>query len=130
MNAEVADLNRDGLPDLVYSPMQGNSLQFYLNSGNRDAGGMPVFTEAGSIPRPNSAWEACRAVDLNGDQAVDLVVGDHYLRNTNPAGWPVQPAEPVLLNAGARACFLDLDDDGLMDAASLLPAEKPGPAHG
>lgn len=129
MNAEVADLNRDGLPDLVYSPMQGNSLQFYLNSGKRDAGGMPVFSEAGSIPRPNNAWEACRAVDLNGDQAVDLVVGDHYLRNTNPAGWPVQPAEPIPLNAGARACFLDLDDDGLMDAASLLPAEKPGPAY-
>lgn len=129
MNAEVADLNRDELPDLIFSPMQGNSLQFYLNSGKRDAGGMPVFTEAGGIPRPKGAWEACRAVDLNGDQAVDLVVGDHYLRNTNAAGWPIEPAAPVSLHVGARACFLDLDDDRLLDAVSLLPSEKPGAAH-
>jgi hypothetical protein len=129
MYVDIADLNRDGLPDIVYSPMQGDRLYFYLNTGKRDGGGMPVFAEAGGILRSKGAWEACRAVDLNGDRAIDLVVGDRYLRNTNAAGWPITPAEPVSLGAGLRAGFLDLDDDGLLDSVCLLPSEKPGPAH-
>lgn len=129
MNADVADLNGDGLPDIVYSPLRGDRLEFYLNSAKRDVGGMPIFVAAGSVQRPQGAWEACRAVDLNGDQAVDLVVGDQYLRNTNSAGWPMEPAAPVPLDAGQRACFLDLDDDRLLDAVCLLPSDQPGPAH-
>lgn len=128
MNVDLADLNRDGLPDIVYSPMRGERLHFYLQSPQRDAGGMPVFIEAGGVPRPPGAWEACRAVDLNDDGAVDLVVGGQYLRNTNPAGWPIESANAVLLDAGPRACFLDVDDDGLLDAVCLHPSAK-GPAH-
>jgi len=129
MNADFADLNRDGLPDIVYSPKQGDRLSFFLNKGHRDSGGMPVFEEAGGIARPKGAWEACRVIDLNGDRAVDLVVGDHYLRNMNSVGWPFEPADPVRLNAGMRACFLELNGDGLLDSVCVLPSEKPGPAH-
>ena len=129
MNADVADLNNDGRPDILFSPMRGNELGFFLNTGKRDAGGMPVFEAAGGTTRPAGAWEACRALDLNGDQAIDLLVGDQYLRNTKSANWPIQFAEPVLLDAGSRACFLDLDDDQLLDSVSLLNSDKPGPAH-
>lgn len=129
MNADFADLNHDGLPDVVYSPMRGDTLSFYLNSGKRDAGGLPVFTGVSEIRRPENAWEAVRAVDLNGDHAVDVVVGDYYIRNRNSSGWPFQPDTPVVLDAGRRASFIDLDDDGLMDSVCMAPSDKPGPAH-
>jgi hypothetical protein len=130
MNAEFADLNGDGLPDVIYSPLRGEELELFLNSGRRDGGGMPDFAPAGKLLRPKGAWEACRAADLNGDGAVDLIVGDMYLQNTNMRGWPIEPAPPVRLDAGTRACFLDLDGDGRLDAVCLLESKQPGPPQG
>ena len=127
MHADFADLNGDGLVDIVFSGMGDDHLRFYLNSGQRDDGGMPVFVAAGSIPRQTSAWGPCRAVDLNNDGAVDLFVGGQYLRNTNPDGWPIRPAEAVTLDTGLDACFMDIDGDGLLDAVCLMdgPEEEP-----
>ncbi|HTI49906.1 MAG TPA: VCBS repeat-containing protein, partial [Planctomycetaceae bacterium] len=130
MNADLADLNADGLVDIIHSPSRGDRLELFLNSGQRDAGGMPVFMAAGSVVRPKDAWEACRAVDLNGDGAVDLVVGDYYLENTNRRGWPMAPAAPVRLGAGSRACFADLDDDGRLDSVCLVELAKRSPPQG
>lgn len=133
MMADFADFNRDGLVDLVYSPRNGNMLHLYLNSGERDPGGMPVFVASESFVRPPNAWGPVRAVDLNRDGTVDLVCcavyGEgsdktneaFYLRNTNPAGWPIKPADPVDLRLGAAPCFFDVDDDGKFDALCFEP---------
>jgi hypothetical protein len=127
MHADLADLNRDGLADLVYSPSGGNKIFLYLSAGRRDAGASPVFVAEGSPSRQTDTWGPCRAVDLGGDGPVDFVLGTTYLKNTNPDGWPVRLGQPVGLDAGRDPCFYDVDADGRLDAVSLAdgPAEEP-----
>ncbi len=120
MHAAVGDLNGDDLPDLVFSPSGSKTLQFYLNRGRREPTGFPIFEAAGSVERPSSGWNPCRAVDLNRDGAVDLVVSGAYARNTNADGWPIRLAPPVDLDVGREACFADLDGDGQLDAICLV----------
>lgn len=116
-SADFADFNRDGHVDLVTTLSGRNSATFYLNTGRRDARGMPEFVESASVKV--AGWLACRAVDLNGDGAIDLVVDGVYLKNKNSKGWPFQPSEPVTLSAGRQPCFLDVDEDGRLDAVCL-----------
>ncbi len=133
MTADFADLNGNGLLDIVFSPRDGDFLYLMLNSGERDAGGMPIFVAHGGLSRPPGAWFPCRVVDLDRDDALDIVIGSlhkgdpettWYLRNTNPAGRPIQLAAPARLAVQKGACFLDLDGDGLPDAIAL--EEVPG----
>ncbi|MBN1342170.1 MAG: VCBS repeat-containing protein [Phycisphaerae bacterium] len=119
MHADMADLNGDGRVDLVYSPSGGDQIHLYVNSGRRDAGGMPVFVASGSLSRQTTTWGPCRAVDLNQDGAVDFVLGDLYLKNTNAKGWPIQFDKGVALGVGEQPCFLDVNGDGRLDAVGL-----------
>jgi hypothetical protein len=125
MAVDFADLNGDKKLDLVTTRNGTKSAEFYLNTGERDAGGMPRFKAAGSVNI--SGWQACRAVDLNGDGVIDLVVDGEYLRNDNPAGWPFKAAQPVKLDAGRKPCFLDVDRDGRLDAVCLQGGESVQP---
>lgn len=118
MACDFADLNRDGKLDLVTTANGSNAAAFYLNTGLFDVGGMPTFEPAGSVKHV-TGWQACRAVDLNGDGATDLVVDGEYIRNENTAGWPFLAAKAVTLNAGRQPCFLDLDQDGRLDSVCL-----------
>ena len=151
--ADVADVNRDGRPDLIYTTTIRTTrfhpdrsihkyAHIYLNAGTRDTGGLPEFVFDRKLPLPAEPaasvhggywWGPVRVVDLNGDDVLDLVVGRmfvdqapvkldstcHYLRNTNSAGWPMQLADPVAIDAGCRACFYDVDGDGRPDAVGL-----------
>ncbi len=127
MHADFADFNRDGRIDVIYSPRQGNQLSIYLNDGRRESGGLPVFVAADNIPRPTGSWSPCRAVDLNGDDAIDIVVGNNYLRNTNKLSWPMKMARATQIDAGRDPCFFDIDKDGNLDAVCLVdgPDEEP-----
>ncbi|HPA45306.1 MAG TPA: VCBS repeat-containing protein [bacterium] len=138
MMADFADFNGDHRVDLVYSPRSGDRLFLYLNDGKRDAGGMPVFAAAGTLPRPSDAWGPVRAVDLNGDGAMDFVVCNvqgegskrpseaFYLKNTNPNGWPIEPAEAVDLRVAKAPCFFDVDGDGALDVVGFAPPVQGG----
>ncbi len=122
MAADFADFNRDGRLDLVTTARGTNSASFYLNRGTYEVGGMPRFEPAGSVGV--ASWQACHAVDLNGDGSVDMVVDGEYLRNENPDGWPFQAAKPVKLDAGRKPCFLDIDRDGRLDSICLHGSES------
>lgn len=117
MAVDFADFNRDGKLDLVMTRRGTNSAEFYLNAGKRDVGGLPRFEPAGSVKV--HGWQACRAVDLDGGGAIDLVVDGEYLRNDSSNGWPFRAAKPVKLNAGRQPCFLDIDRDGRLDSVCL-----------
>ncbi len=117
VSAALADFNKDGRIDIVYTDSNAKTAKFYLNTGRRDHTDMPIFTPTESIRV--SKWNACRAVDLNGDGALDLVVDGQYLKNENSDGWPFQPAREVPLNAGHQPCFIDVDRDGLLDAVAM-----------
>jgi hypothetical protein len=123
MQCDLADFNRDGRMDLVWARRGSGTADFYLNTGEREASGMPIFTPAGSVPI--SGWEAVRAVALNGDGVCDLVVNGQYTKNLNPAGWPFKPDKPVTLDAGREPCFVDLDGDGRPDAVCLCGKTPP-----
>ncbi len=126
MTADFSDFNGDGLQDLVYCPSGSSSLNLYLNSGDVDEGGMPVFVSSGSISRGTTTWEPCRAVDLDNNGAMDFVVGNRWLKNTNASQWPIQIGSTQTLNVtGDNACYYDVDGDGWKDAVSLeaLPGE-------
>ncbi len=121
MTADFADLNGDGLVDYVYSPSGGDKLHLYLNSGKREAGGMPIFVASGSISRHTTTWSPCRVVDLNGDGLLDFVVGDTWTKNTSKTKkqWPMQVAKGVKIDAGESPCFYDVDGDGRLDSVCL-----------
>ncbi len=127
MHADFADLNRDGEIDVVYSPRRGDQLSVYLNSGRREPGGLPILVSAGNVARQGAPWNPCRAVDLNHDGAVDIVLGNTYLRNTNSDGWPLKLADAVRIDAGRDPCFLDIDRDGRLDAVCLVEGAERDP---
>jgi hypothetical protein len=117
MGCDFADFNRDGLVDVVWA-RKGGGCDILLNTGKRDATGMPIFAPACHVAV--EAWEAVRAVDLNGDGAMDLVLNGQYVKNLNRNGWPFKADKPVKLDAGREPCFVDLDGDGRPDAICLI----------
>ncbi len=125
MGVDFADFNRDGRLDLVTTLNSKDRATFSLNTGSREPSGFPQFAETHSIKV--DGWQACRAVDLNNDDAIDLVVNGNYIRNENPDGWPFQAATTVPLDAGRKPGFLDLDDDNRLDAVCLRGGETVQP---
>ncbi|MBN2292475.1 MAG: VCBS repeat-containing protein [Pirellulales bacterium] len=145
MSADIADLNNDKLPDVIFASAFKSSqkggpftdvhkyIHIYLNTGKRDAGGMPVFVLSERFDHPKDWWGPVRAVDLDNDGAMDFVLGSMYrdqqvvpdmggyfIRNTNPKGWPIRPAKPVKLDFLKRPCFYDIDGDGLLDCVGTI----------
>ena len=73
----VGDLNGDNLPDMAIGGVDGR-IRVFMNNG---PAGAPTWTEAGLIPSIDTLGYATPALaDLNGDGALDLMVGSQ-------AGW-------------------------------------------
>jgi len=86
-DAELVDINADGLPDVVYSP--SNGYRFYLNRGQGRFAAEPIFPEQSPgdrISNPNTSM-----VDVTGNGQVDLVFKDsrrfHYYPGDNASTW-------------------------------------------
>jgi len=142
----VADLDGDGYLDLVTGHADGvRSLRVWRNDGTPfdDASGW-VATEIGSVPYDDfgDTWaKALAAGDLDGDGAVDIVVGtgsDFGLNITDPVsrstdfglyvwrhsgdpftstGWSTSTIS-VTLDAVNAVALGDLDSDGRLDVVA------------
>jgi hypothetical protein len=91
-DAELVDINADGLPDIVYTPENGQH-RFYLNRGHgrwQVEPVLPANSPAERLSNPN-----VRMADVNGDARVDLLVKAgitadapfYYYSNTSGAEW-------------------------------------------
>jgi len=134
---DVADLDRDGLLDLVVACGHGKrnddcTLMFFRNIGTKTdwqlAEPVPLMMSDGR-PLEVNVRTAARLVDWDGDGDLDLFTGNHSpvgVRYWENVGTPTEPrfAEPKSLDlvntvlsshheVGVDA--VDLDDDGTLD---------------
>lgn len=129
MWCDFVDLNRDGKVDIVYSPQTEGTVRFYLNSGMRDDGGMPIFVAKGTMEI--AGWPV-RATDIDGDGDIDIVSGNGarnsetgvvsnvtLFRNLADSGWPLKLDKATAVELGTSPCFFDVDGDGLRDVVCL-----------
>ena len=129
MWCDFVDLNRDGKVDIVYSPRTEGAVRFYLNSGMRDDGGMPIFVATGTMEI--AGWPV-RATDIDGDGDIDIVSGNGsrnsetgvvsnvtLYRNLADFGWPLKLDKATAVELGTSPCFVDVDGDGLRDVVCL-----------
>ncbi|MBI4087020.1 VCBS repeat-containing protein, partial [Candidatus Kaiserbacteria bacterium] len=126
----VADVNGDGLPDLVrYWDGEANTNRIYLNNGANW-----VVDTAWSLPEPTvktgNVDPGTRLVDVNGDGLADVVRNDNtqnkvYLQNGDH-GWSLAPTWLLPTNItdasgndrGVR--FEDINGDGLVDVINSV----------
>ena len=106
----VADLNKDGLPDLVEGTFQG-TVAVYLNQGNGTFSA-PTFYSTSGGANPEYYVTSVAVTDINGDGNLDVVADNNYNYTTQDPGRSVA----VLLGKG----------DGTFGAATLYQTD-PGP---
>ena len=94
-DAQFADLNNDGLPDLVLAPEFG-AIQVWLNQGG---------TLIKSTVSPSGMWNSLGIADFDNDGDLDIVAGNWGL-NTK---YQPQPGQPYTLVAD------DFDGNGQRD---------------
>lgn len=115
-DADLVDINADGLPDLVYTPADGRH-RFYLNRGHGRWATEPIIPEnspAERLSNPN-----VRMADMNGDGRVDLLVKAsgtgaplYYYRNRGPVGRGADWEKDDRIDFGPAPAF-DLNDPNL-----------------
>src|SRR3954447_4982621 len=76
-DVEVADLNRDGIPDLVTADFNSNDLSLLRGNGNGTFGTATHLSVAAIAPN------SVAAADLNGDGLLDLVSANRVSHNVS-----------------------------------------------
>ena len=99
-SAAVADINKDGIKDLV---LAGEYMPVTILYGQNKA---PYFTEAKAIPHTTGWWNCIKIEDIDNDGDLDIIAGNHGLNSQmRPTA-----AQPVSIDAA------DIDNNGSLDA--------------
>jgi hypothetical protein len=127
----VADINRDGKPDIVASNSSSDSVTVFLNNTAPFAV-TPAFLAGVNVTLGGSGPRSVAAGDFNKDGAVDLVTANRdtddvsVLMNTTVAGSSTPTFSGTVFPTGTGPLFVlarDLDADGKVDIAVLHNGE-------
>jgi RHS repeat-associated protein len=107
---ELADLNGDGLDDLVLP--QDRSVRYWLNRGDNSFSAEFVLT---GTPAYNQADTAVRVADMDGDGASELL----FNRSSAPPDEVDEVMQYVDFNTGPKPLLLESIDNGLGRTISI-----------
>jgi hypothetical protein len=126
----AADVNNDGLVDLIIGNTSGQANQLLLNTGDvtGDGGTTTSFQTPINLPGGEMSTWAIVAADVNNDGLVDLIIGNsdgqvnQLLLNTGDTigdGTTTHFQAPINLPGGEMYTFAivaaDVNNDGLVD---------------
>lgn len=131
MGADFADIDGDGLPDIVMTGLHGETFELFRNRGDGTFEDASAATGLLHLSRPWSGW-SCGFVDLDNDGWRDLFLANGGLDVDEPqvnrvllnrqgrfadvsAGAGREFASVAALHRGAA--FADFDNDGRIDIA-------------
>ncbi|MFN8005957.1 MAG: CRTAC1 family protein [Terriglobia bacterium] len=148
MGTDFADLDNDGLPDIVTTALSNESYAYFRNNGDESFTYATLLTGLGEITRLLAGW-GVRIFDYDNDGWKDVFFANghvmdniqatqphlHYmqkpslLRNTNRKFVDVSASSGSIFQqtwAGRGAAFGDLDNDGDID---IVVSNCDGPAY-
>jgi hypothetical protein len=124
MSLEIADMDRDGNPDVLASGWSANQVAYWKNGG----GSVPVWTKVTVRANFTNAHDA-HPFDLNNDSLTDIVGVSAYLGRV--VAWYQNPngsfTEQVIDNTftGGRALAIgDYNNDGNTDVTAVSATQK------
>jgi len=112
-SAALADINRDGTPDIIVSNDAPDHKLIYLNDGKGH------FTEAGTFGSPNWTTRYVTLADLNGDGYPDIIVAN---RGDYPDPVDGKPGKGPQIPTSSYVCLND--GKGHSPTCEALPTQS------